>query len=231
MDTFQGINSDPVTLHKYTYSHNDSVNLMDPSGNSPLAESLAALSLFSSLALTTITVADFFNINAASGFSSNGVVETSRRAGVLALLTLSGTQSALYKTILKKDITKEKADAEMAGAQEAILQSSLADEENRIKRAVIGENQNGRVLPAAAELGAITINFTGRYNFKGRLNITQTTLSLAYNFAWIKTLRFQNFEIYDIGLDPYRTGPVSPWYMVELSAVRGYEKHIPYEWP
>ena len=33
MDTFAGRRFDPATLHKYTYSHADPVNLIDPSGN------------------------------------------------------------------------------------------------------------------------------------------------------------------------------------------------------
>ena len=32
-DTFEGINEDPQTLHKYTYALNDPVNRLDPSGN------------------------------------------------------------------------------------------------------------------------------------------------------------------------------------------------------
>ena len=32
MDTLQGINSDPQTLHKYVYTHADPVNNTDPDG-------------------------------------------------------------------------------------------------------------------------------------------------------------------------------------------------------
>ncbi len=37
MDSFQGINSDPVTLHKYLYGNGDPGNMIDPSGNTSLA--------------------------------------------------------------------------------------------------------------------------------------------------------------------------------------------------
>lgn len=33
MDTWMGINNDPVTLHKYLYAYVDPVNMIDPSGN------------------------------------------------------------------------------------------------------------------------------------------------------------------------------------------------------
>ena len=36
MDTFAGINSDPVTLHKYLYANVNPVNFTDPSGNATL---------------------------------------------------------------------------------------------------------------------------------------------------------------------------------------------------
>lgn len=47
-------------------------------------------------------------------------------------------------------------------------------------------------------------------------------------------LRNQNFEIYDIGRDPERVKQgvgISPWYLVEINAVRGYEKHYRIKWP
>jgi hypothetical protein len=33
MDSFEGVPTEPQTLHKYTYAHNDPVNLVDPSGH------------------------------------------------------------------------------------------------------------------------------------------------------------------------------------------------------
>ena len=49
-DTFAGYSSDPRSLHKYTYTHNDPVNGMDPSGRFTLTELSAASDIQSTLA-------------------------------------------------------------------------------------------------------------------------------------------------------------------------------------
>jgi len=41
-DTFAGYNTDPRSLHKYTYTHNDPVNGIDPTGHMSMAELNAA---------------------------------------------------------------------------------------------------------------------------------------------------------------------------------------------
>ena len=55
MDTFEGRNHDPATLHKYLYVHGDPVNGWDPSGEMTLAEVLAASGI-SALLSATINV-------------------------------------------------------------------------------------------------------------------------------------------------------------------------------
>ncbi len=45
MDSFQGRNNDPATLHKYLYTHADPVNGIDPSGEMTLNEMLSASSI------------------------------------------------------------------------------------------------------------------------------------------------------------------------------------------
>ena len=45
-DTYEGGNSDPVSLHKYLYANADPVNGMDPSGNmTSIGEALSAANL------------------------------------------------------------------------------------------------------------------------------------------------------------------------------------------
>jgi len=51
-DTFAGYNTDPRSLHKYTYTHNDPVNGMDPSGHMDLTELEVANSIQSTLTST-----------------------------------------------------------------------------------------------------------------------------------------------------------------------------------
>ena len=49
MDPFQGVNRIPQSLNKYTYTHNDPVNLVDPSGNFAGLAELSAVNSISSL--------------------------------------------------------------------------------------------------------------------------------------------------------------------------------------
>ena len=55
MDTFPGIARDPPTLHKYTYSHNNPINLIDPTGQFAMAATLGAMP--ARIALPTINYA------------------------------------------------------------------------------------------------------------------------------------------------------------------------------
>jgi RHS repeat-associated protein len=60
MDSFDGWNTDPPSLHKYTYTHNDPVNRIDPSGHVSLLEfglTTAVLSTFIGIATAPPTPA------------------------------------------------------------------------------------------------------------------------------------------------------------------------------
>ena len=56
MDTFQGWENDPVTLHKYAYGNLDPVNHTDPTGNFGLASISAANNIRSILANITVDI-------------------------------------------------------------------------------------------------------------------------------------------------------------------------------
>jgi hypothetical protein len=51
MDDYEGVNSQPATLHKYLYAHADPVNGIDPSGRFTLVERLAVASAVAILAI------------------------------------------------------------------------------------------------------------------------------------------------------------------------------------
>ncbi|MCU7840520.1 MAG: RHS repeat-associated core domain-containing protein [Candidatus Thiodiazotropha sp. (ex Troendleina suluensis)] len=55
MDQYSGNIHDPATLHKYNYSHNDPVNLSDPSGKFSIAQTMSAVNVMASLASAATT--------------------------------------------------------------------------------------------------------------------------------------------------------------------------------
>ena len=55
MDTFQGFNADPVTLHKYLYANSDPISFVDPSGNIGLGSIGTALRINGILTTTAAT--------------------------------------------------------------------------------------------------------------------------------------------------------------------------------
>jgi hypothetical protein len=55
MDEFEGVNSDPLAIHKYLFSHSDPLNRIDPSGTLSLTE----ITLITSLVLIPTTIAEF----------------------------------------------------------------------------------------------------------------------------------------------------------------------------
>lgn len=50
MDTYEGNRSDPQSLHKYTYGHNNPVNKVDPSGHESISSVMATLNIGGMLA-------------------------------------------------------------------------------------------------------------------------------------------------------------------------------------
>lgn len=56
MDVYEGNSQDPLSLHKYLYVSDDPANLVDPSGNEGLADSLTALAINTTLTTLAISV-------------------------------------------------------------------------------------------------------------------------------------------------------------------------------
>ncbi len=84
MDTWLGISSDPITLHKYLYANIDPVNMVDPSGNFSIGSAMTAVSVTASLvsaATTGYTIGQF--LTGEKEFSAKSV-------GLLILLNAGG---------------------------------------------------------------------------------------------------------------------------------------------
>ena len=56
MDVYEGNSQDPLSLHKYLYVSDNPVNLVDPSGNEGVADSLTALAINTTLTTLAISV-------------------------------------------------------------------------------------------------------------------------------------------------------------------------------
>jgi RHS repeat-associated protein len=71
-DAYEGIKSDPRSLHKYTYGENDGVNRVDPSGRSSSVDFLVAAAAFSVLSAISLNyytaLVTLNNIEASGGF-------------------------------------------------------------------------------------------------------------------------------------------------------------------
>ncbi|WP_253938791.1 polymorphic toxin-type HINT domain-containing protein, partial [Hahella sp. HN01] len=95
MDTWMGINSDPVTLHKYLYANADPGNMVDPSGNFSLGELGAAMDIRMSLSGLQIDVGfSFLDVaidptNAASNLGQS-IASSAIARGALVLLRFGG---------------------------------------------------------------------------------------------------------------------------------------------
>ncbi|MGQ0556821.1 MAG: polymorphic toxin-type HINT domain-containing protein, partial [Nitrospiraceae bacterium] len=58
-DSFAGFGQDPQSLHKYTYTHNDPVNNIDPTGHFTMGEAMATAGTVATLAMTAVSSYDF----------------------------------------------------------------------------------------------------------------------------------------------------------------------------
>ena len=56
MDSYEGLESDPITLHKYLYAKGNPINRIDPSGHMSRTESLVVLGMVATLMAITVLV-------------------------------------------------------------------------------------------------------------------------------------------------------------------------------
>ncbi|MCX4030004.1 putative Ig domain-containing protein [Endozoicomonas sp. SM1973] len=121
MDTWMGVNHDPVTLHKYLYANVDPVNYTDPTGNFGLPSFGVGFNVAG--ILTTLNIAssayDLF------GVVSNGESITAAQAGMFALASLGGIK--LFKILGKKFL--KKFNCEKPGKEHKICRIFKSDSE------------------------------------------------------------------------------------------------------
>jgi hypothetical protein len=226
MDAWIGRKKDPITLHNYLYANVNPANMVDPTGyfSGSISGQMAAVSGLGVISAISLATSKFgFDADKKIDFGEIRPVDV----GWLTIITM-GAPPSLAKLILKKEI--DVAAANTAGKNRALADVSVSKRRFGTKRALIGETQS-RVDAAAEYYEAITIGFDSPYNYPGNLTGDQVTLSMAYNFGWILSLRSQDFDILDIGLDKKRNNPVSKWYLTELTALKGYYKHQRVSWP
>ena len=103
MDTFQGVESDPITLHKYLYASADPVNNIDPSGNFSLVSFAVAQDIRSTLSSIQVDVGS--SLLDAALDPDNAARNTAIGVGITALVDLGGVKRV---KILSKKTTATK---------------------------------------------------------------------------------------------------------------------------
>jgi len=99
MDTWMGVSSDPVTLHKYLYANVDPANMVDPTGNFSIGSFGAAGNIQGILTKVSIasTAFDIFSL------ATDGDGLTAREAGLLVLTSFGGAAgSKIFKLVTRK---------------------------------------------------------------------------------------------------------------------------------
>jgi len=86
MDTWMGINSDPITLHKYLYANADPVSFVDPTGNFGLASFSVASNIRVNLSNLQVDVG--FSLLDAALDPSGSTAASNKLLGLAAIVVL-----------------------------------------------------------------------------------------------------------------------------------------------
>lgn len=63
MDSYEGVNEQPISLHKYLYSNSDPVNGIDPSGNFTIQEVVQVANFIGFVSSRSYAVEQLFDKN------------------------------------------------------------------------------------------------------------------------------------------------------------------------
>ncbi|WP_431685685.1 Ig-like domain-containing protein [Hahella sp. NBU794] len=81
MDTWMGVNSDPITLHKYLYANADSVNNIDPSGKFSIGQLMAGVQATGRLAaMAVVRIRSLASAAMSSGGTASGAANILARS-------------------------------------------------------------------------------------------------------------------------------------------------------
>ena len=107
MDTYGGSLSDPMSLHKYLFANANPVKYRDPSGHESVEEAMGTVGIISILAITTISLAIFTNVqqNRTTSFNIQVVIRNIPENGIhgnLSIKILTIIQFAVLQYINKQ---------------------------------------------------------------------------------------------------------------------------------
>ena len=122
MDTWMGINSDPITLNKYLYANADPVNFIDPSGNISLGSLMSGINGSARLVAAAVpryisskAVASRVTINSTLGMLRNFTIQANRAANASRKIVNGG--KAVGKAVKEfKAFTRSKRFRNSGGA-------------------------------------------------------------------------------------------------------------------
>ncbi len=114
MDSWMGINSDPITLHKYLYANADPVNFIDPSGNISISGVMNGIGVAASLA-TAATTGHDIGTSLYGHFSGEEPIEINKASvkqiGFAAMFSVGGgkalkllSKNKRFKKYLKRRV-------------------------------------------------------------------------------------------------------------------------------
>jgi RHS repeat-associated protein len=236
--TFLSVDPVPSAASQYAYCGNNPLLYVDPSGMS-FWSSLAAVgkgfcNLVAGAADGIVGTFSWGHLNVGQPFGGPGMqtcYRVGQVGGTVAGFAIEGAAIAKACQYVGKAVQAYRAARGGAGAARFVVDSAgvATDLGSRLSLArpiVIGENMEGRVIPAARALGA------DWYQAPAGLNRAQ---SMAHNRYWVNEVMNEGRGVIDIGPASGRANfpePTSDWFGMERDQImqRGYSYYVQFLW-